>query len=184
MKACRFLPIGLFALALTSAAAHAASAEAKREDAKTTVERNEEKSPKGKRYSFEHELLPRATHGTQGGFFDEVQTGSTEKLRAAARKLVGDEFAEAVTVRVVPGASAVLISFPTPLGVPECFHALVIKAGEKYRYVTLERNSVLYGGDIKSMIGEWTEDGSHKTLGGRTYTDSEAFIAEVLGKTR
>lgn len=179
MKTLPFLRSVLVAVALLGGVA--ASAETKKEGARKAAA-PAEMSPKDKRYYFQHRLLARLTHKTEGGFFADLQTGSAERLKAAATDMVGAEFAEGLAVRVVPGASAVLITFPKPVAPPECYHALVIKDGKKYRYVTLEQSEDLFATGVKSVVGEWAEDGSHLNLGGRTFVESEAFIADVLKK--
>ena len=130
-------------------------------------------------YYFEHRLLPKWAHGTKGEFFSDLSKGTLDRILGAATDLVGKDFAQKLTVRALPGTAQVLISFQEPSEPPLCFFALVEKSGETYRYFTLEFTEDLLGDGTKSVYGEWDEQGGHRNLGPRKYSDAESFIADI-----
>ena len=101
-------------------------------------------------------------------------------MRTAAAKLIDEDFSKAIVAQTVSDGSAVLLSFPKPVEAPECYFVLVIKTEESFRYVTLEMTEDILDMGFKSVIGEWTAEGSHLNLGVRKYIDLESFLNEAL----
>jgi len=133
-------------------------------------------------YHFQHRLLPKLTHEFQGAFFEILQKGEYERLRVAASRTVNEEFAKAISIRIVD-SSNVLFIFPPPNETPECFFAYITKAKDGYRYLTLEKTLDIFpDAKIKGVVGEWTANGTHRThynLGPRNYDDVESFLSEM-----
>jgi len=141
----------------------------------------EEPSDGRKIYAFQHRLLPRWTHGSKGAFYRDLRAGKKERLIEAAEEFVGKEFAQGIVVRALPDAPQVLIEFPKPDRMPNCYFALVIEKESGFRYVTLELTAP---GDerVKTFVGEWTAEGAHLNFGPRDYTDSDSFLKEFAPK--
>ena len=141
----------------------------------------EEPTPHQKLYYFEHRLLPKWTHGTQGAFFEDLLAGSVERLQGAAREIVGPEFAGALAVAAVQAPAGVLLTFAAPAERGDCYFAFIAKVGEGYRFFTYEKAVSITGADIEACIGEWGEDGGHRNFGFSKETSREAFLAAVAG---
>lgn len=139
---------------------------------------DEQRALHNKKYNFQHRVLPKWTHGTNGAFYEDLRKGSSERLISAATEIVSKEFAQHLTVRRLPELQGVLITFQKPVEAPECYFVLIVKQGERYRYYTLEMGVDLFKTGVKSVIGEWVADGSHLNFGPRTYDDEASFIAD------
>jgi len=134
-------------------------------------------------YYFEHQLLPKWVHKSDGAFFEDLASGATGRLSAAATKIVGKPFADALHVRVIEKDRVVLLTFAKPGQPPECFYAALIKNGTTYRYLTLEADEDITGQGVKAFYCEWTSEGSHSDFGPRRYDDEASFLEE-LGKEK
>ncbi|HQF39738.1 MAG TPA: hypothetical protein PK322_11530 [Opitutaceae bacterium] len=141
----------------------------------------EEPTPHQKLYYFEHRLLPKWTHGTQGAFFEDLLAGKVERLQEAAREIVGPEFAAALTVEVVEAPAGVLVTFAAPAERGDCYFAFIAKVGEGYRFFTYEKAMSITGRDIEACIAEWGEDGGHRNFGFRSDKAREEFLKAVAG---
>lgn len=144
----------------------------------------EEPTAHQKLYYFEHRLLPKWAHRTQGAFFEDLRAGRVERLQEAARAIVGPEFAGALVVEAVPVPTGVLLTFAAPAERGDCYFAFVAKVGEGYRYFTYEKAMSITGQDIEACIGEWGEDGGHRNFGFRNEKAREVFlkaVADLLG---
>ena len=131
-------------------------------------------------YHLQHRLLPRWTFGSEGAFFADAAAGYLKQMRDVAAELIDEDFSKAIVAQTVSDGQAVLLSFPAPVEPPECYFVLVIRAGDSFRYVTLEMTEDILGMGSKSVVGEWTSEGSHRNLGPRKYIDLESFLKEVL----
>lgn len=130
-------------------------------------------------YAFEHRVLPRWTHQSSGVFFADLEKGSVDRMKEAATEMVSSEFAAALKVRNVLQPTGVIITFQHPPKPVACFFAFVTKSGEDHRYLTLEMTEDILGLGFKSVIGEWTPDGSHKNLGSFKFDSEEDFLREL-----
>ncbi|MCX6953519.1 MAG: hypothetical protein NTV51_15320 [Verrucomicrobia bacterium] len=133
-------------------------------------------------YHFEHRLLPKWTHQSNGAFFADLSSVGAAPLLAPATDIVSKEFAEKLAVRALPERSQVLVTFPKPTEIAHCYFAIIEKTGETFRYITLELTEDLFEDGTKAVVGEWTADGSHKNRGPRKYADAERFLAELAPK--
>lgn len=138
-----------------------------------------EPTPHQRVYYFEHTLLPKWTHHSNGVFFAHLSQNSLAPLLEAATEIVGAEFAQQLVVRVLPDANRILLTFQAPRDPPLCFFALVEKDGAAFRYLTLEKTEDFLGNGTKSVVGEWTADGRHLNQGPRLYDDEASFLAEL-----
>lgn len=132
-------------------------------------------------YYFEHQLIPHWIFQSKGAFFNDLLAGRTGRLITAAVDNVDEEFAKAMEVELVANQDAVLITFMEPVEPPECYRALVIRKGETFQYVTLEKTEDILQTGVKSVIGEWTAKGSHLNRGPQKYTGAHRFLISVLG---
>ena len=162
----------LLAAALLGAFAPAARAEEPAAPAK-------EPTTQQRIYFFEHQLLPKWTHHSQGAFFDDLHSGKTDALRQAATKIVDAAFAEKIAVRNSAIPEGVLISFAPPPEVPDCFFVFIAKTGESFRFYTFEKAEDIMGEGLKACIGGWSEDGSHLNFGFSKEETEEAFLKLV-----
>ena len=144
----------------------------------------EEPTPHQKLYYFEHRLLPKWAHRTQGDFFADLVAGRVERLQAVAREIVGPEYAAALTVETVAVPAGVLVLFAEPAERGDCYFAFIAKVGEGYRYFTYEKAMSITGEAIEACIGEWDEDVGHRNFGFRNTKALEVFlkaVGELLG---
>ncbi len=141
----------------------------------------EEPTPHQKLYYFEHRLLPKWAHRTQGAFFEDLRAGRVDRLQEAARAIVGPEYAGALVVEAVPVPTGVLLTFAAPAERGDCYFAFVAKVGEGYRYFTYEKAMSVTGEAIEACIGEWGEDGGHRNFGFRNDKAREEFLKAVAG---
>lgn len=138
-----------------------------------------EPSPQQRRYYFEHRLLPKWTHTTNGAFFTDLRGGSARRLVDAATEIVSPAYAAALTIKPLADENRVLISLAAPTDIAACFHVMIIRDGQTYRYLTLELTEDLLDNGTKSILGGWTADGGHLNFGARKYTDPESFVREA-----
>jgi hypothetical protein len=141
-----------------------------------------ESTPEQKRYLFEHMVLPRWTHEENAAFPAHLLAGRSEGLVAAARDIVGEEYAQGLRVRQLESPAGALILLPKPQAVPQCHAIAVITAGAGYRYFTLEMTEDYLGDGSKTCLCEWQKGGDepkHANFGPRPYDDVEKFLAEV-----
>lgn len=147
-----------------------------------------EPSLQQKIYYFQHMLLPRWTHESEGAFPADMEKGRVEGLRRVATEIIGREYAEGVRVKPLAQPTGALILFPKPERVTECYAVAVLRDEGGFRYFTLELAEEGLGEGIKTFLCEWTKksgDISHANLGGRPYTDEEHFVVElrqIMGK--
>lgn len=130
-------------------------------------------------YYFQHRLLPKWTHESNGMFFHDLMNGHFERLIAAAKNIVGEEFAKQIEVQKYAEAGGVLIRFPRPTVAPECFFVYIVKTESGFRFHTYEKTVDLYGSGDKGVVGEWSADGKHLNFGPRKYEDSDSFVSEL-----
>ncbi len=143
-------------------------------------EEAEEEDPIERRiYRFQHRLLPAWTHQKDSSFYEDLRAGRTQRLRDAAEKIIGKEYAAGLKVRAIKDAPMVLIEFPEPMEAPLCYFALIIKTEDGFRYMTLEKTFPHPKSNIKTVVGEW-KPGSHTNWGGREYTDADSFVKEFV----
>jgi hypothetical protein len=161
-----FLFVGLFSTALPSARA---------EDKATA----DEPTPHQRIYHFEHRLLPKWTHHTNGAFFEDIRSGTLERPRGAATEIVGEAFARQFAVRTSAEPAGVLITFAPPTETTECFFVFVAKNGDGFRYITFEKSEDILNEGLRTCVGEWTADGSHLNFGFLKEETEEAFLQRV-----
>ncbi|MBI2518500.1 MAG: hypothetical protein HYV95_16595 [Opitutae bacterium] len=149
-----------------------------------------EMTPQQRIYYFEHMLLPRWTHESEGAFPADMEKGNTSGLMRVAAEIAGREFADALQVRALPEPAGALIVFAKPTRVTECYAVAVLRDESGFRYFTLELAEEGIGEGIKSFLCEWTYKAgklAHANLGGRSYVDEARFAADlrlIMEKTR
>lgn len=131
-------------------------------------------------YYLQHKILPDWTFKSGGAFFRDLKNGAIERLQAAARDFVGEEFAQAVQLDAKTAEHAVLITFPPPEEMALCFAVAVVQRDGGYAYYTLELTEDIMNTGAKTVLGSWSEDGAHRNYGTRTYVDPAEFLQEVL----
>lgn len=141
------------------------------------VDSNEERERKI--YAFEHRVLSKWTHGSNGAFYADLASGHAEQLIKTANELLGTDFGSAIRIRVLKGPEAVLLTFPAPTKPPHCFFAAVVKTKDGFRYVTAEMTEDLMGEGLKAVLGEWTAEGSHRLLGFSKDSSEDWFVRRL-----
>ncbi len=117
-------------------------------------------------YYFEHRLLPKWTHQSEGAFYADLNAGALESLRDAATKIVDAGFAEKLVVHPSGEPKGVVIAFAPPAESPECFFVFITPAGDSFRYITAEKSADILNEGLKTCGGEWSVEGKHLTFGG------------------
>jgi len=132
-------------------------------------------------YLLEHRIIPDWTHNTDGEFFADLLAGNYERLRAAAAEVVSNEFAESITIEKTQESDGVLIKFPEPTGLIECYFAYVTtgKNVGTYLYFTYEKTEDEANRGVVGVIGGWSQDLDHIYYGPRTYSDADSFVFDV-----
>ncbi|MDX1537117.1 hypothetical protein [Arsukibacterium sp.] len=147
-------------------------------------EANQELPDSKKVYFFQHRLLPEWTFTSDGNFFNDLLQSDLTKLRAAATKIVSKDYAEMIKTEVVDNQAAVLITFPQPKNMADCFYILIVKKNDDFAFYTYEKTMSFEQNDpVKGIVGIWSKEGSHGNLGPRTYTSSSDFIQDVLSNS-
>ena len=140
----------------------------------------EEPTPHDRIYHFEHRLLPKWVHHTNGAFFEDIRSGTLERPREAATAIVSAEYAKQLAVRTSTEPAGVLITFTPPTGTAECFYVFVAKVGDSFRYITLEKSEDIRNEGFKTCVGEWTAEGGHLNFGFLKEETETAFLKRVV----
>lgn len=139
-------------------------------------------TPQQRVYYFQHRLLPRWTHESEGAFPNDLEKGNTAGLVRVATEMVGQEFAAALRIKTLTEPAGALIIFVKPTQVTECYASAVLRDEAGFRYFTLELAEDYMKQGIKTFLCEWTNKSgelSHANLGARSYTDEEHFVADL-----
>lgn len=132
-------------------------------------------------YFFQHQLLPEWTFTSNGNFFSDLIQGELTTLKSAATKIISKDYAERIKTEVVNNQSAVLITFPQPRGMTDCYYILIVKKNDDFAFYTYEKTMSFGQNDpVRGVVGMWSKEGSHGNLGPRTYTLASDFIQDVL----
>jgi hypothetical protein len=163
------IQISLFALLLTGAAICNAQ--------NTTAE--EKPSMHDSIYHFQHRLLPKWTHHSDGMFYKNLLNKKYDRFMKTASTIVGEKFANNINIQKRKDGSGILLEFPSPAESPECYFVFITKTDGDYRYFTYEKSDDLFNTGIKGVIGEWSHKGTHFNLGSHKFEDADSFIREI-----
>jgi len=130
-------------------------------------------------YYFQHRILSKWTHGSEGRFYQDLRNGDYRSMLETASEIVSVDFAINIRVQRLTEINGVLLVFPVPDEPPECFFILITRDGGDYRFFTYEITRDILGDGSKGVVGEWTADGQHRDLGPRPYEDAEQFIRDI-----
>lgn len=130
-------------------------------------------------YSFQHALLSVWTLHSNGRFYSEIIKSPEDSIRKAAKEVVGQKYADAMLVEVIEEPEGILVTFPSPKEVKECFYAFIIPVAGGSRYLLLEKTEDDFNLGFLSFLCEWTADGMHLNYGGKTYTNKTRFLADI-----
>lgn len=133
-------------------------------------------------YALHHKVIPGILFSDKGTLmFDDLFAGRTETFHTMVLSGMGSAYADGITISRdhQPAVDMVLISFPDPLVEPACFHAILVRQGSAFRYLTLESGGNTGGQGLITFLGEWTRDGKHMNYGPRAYRDMASFKNEV-----
>jgi hypothetical protein len=130
-------------------------------------------------YHFQHRILPRWTHGSDGKFYEDLLKGNNDRLMAAAKKIVSEEFSKKIKIQRIAESNSILLVFPAPVEPPECYFIIISKVKNEYRIYTYEKTHDITKAGYKGVIGKWTPEGDHHNLGARKYEDAEQFMKEI-----
>lgn len=133
-------------------------------------------------YVFQHRLLPDWTFSSDGSFFNDLQQGDLTELKMAATKLVSEDFAKAIKTEVFGSQDAVLITFPQPKNMADCYYILIVKNQNEFAFYTYEKTMSFGENDpVIGVVGTWSSEGRHGNLGPRNYSAASDFVKDVLG---
>jgi len=145
--------------------------------------KTEEVPTSKKVYFFQHNILPEWTFTTDGGFYADLLQGDLSHLRMAATEVISNDYANGISSEVLKDETSILIKFPKPKAMANCFYILIQKSKEGYNFYTYEKTMKFSDDDpVVGVVGRWSPEGSHANLGGRTYVKASDFVADVLGK--
>lgn len=145
---------------------------------------NDEMPTSKKIYFFQHKILPEWTFTTDGKFYADLLKGDLSHLKMAATEVISDDYANGISSEVIKDSGSILIKFPQPKAMANCFFVLITKTKDEFSFYTYEK-TMSFGGDdpVIGVVGSWSSEGSHGNLGGRTYSKASDFVSDVLGKT-
>jgi len=148
----------------------------------SSPEKTEEMPTSKKVYFFQHNILPEWTFTTSGEFFADLLQGDLTRLKMAATEVVSNDYANGISSEVIKGKNSVLLTFPKPKGITNCFFVLIQKSKEGFEFHTYEK-TMNFGDDdpVIGVVGRWSPEGDHSNLGGRTYTKASDFVTDILG---
>jgi len=131
-------------------------------------------------YYFQHKLLPRWTHQSDGQFYEDMRDGIPPQLLEAASKIVGKEFADSISIQALEETDGIFIHFAEPQEVPECYYVIILKSEEGFEFFTLEKALDFMNEGYISVVAMWTDDGSHLNLGSYKFSDAQTFKQHVI----
>ena len=141
-------------------------------------EKPRELSARDRTYLFQHRLIPEWTHRTGGAFFEDLSNGRNQQLLEAAAEIVSPEFSRGISIKPYPEAGGLLIAFPPPRGLAECYFIYVRRnpGKDSFSLFTYEKT---IGPGSGGVVAAWTADGTHANFGVRDYEDAESFVADM-----
>jgi len=138
-----------------------------------------EEKPTPDPYALHHRVFPNLLFKSEGKFFTTLHDGEFERLREIISENYGPAYSKAMRMKSVSLPDIVFISFAEPARAPLCYHVALIKKGETFLYLTLEKSEDILSTGVKSAFCGWTVDGSHVNYGARHYTSLAEFEEEV-----
>lgn len=136
-------------------------------------------------YFFQHKILPEWTFTTDGKFYEDLLKGDLSHLKMAATEVISSDYAQGISSKIIKDSDSVLIKFPQPKAMSNCFFVLILKNKGEFSFYTYER-TMNFGGDdpVIGVVGSWSSEGSHGNLGGRTYSNASDFVSDILGQNK
>ena len=151
------------------------------DDSKGVKDNIEEEAPVSKRiYYFQHKVISKWLFDSDGAFFFDMVNGSAGQFIEAASEIVNAEYANGIIIRPIPSRDAVLIKFPEPKSVPNCYYSILAKSGDTFSYHTYEKAMSFGGEDFVGVVGGWDSEGNHSNFGPRDYLSDDQFIMDIL----
>ena len=153
-----------------------------KQEVSSTTTQNEEVPTSKKVYFFQHKILPEWTFSTDGKFYEDLLKGDLSHLKLAATEVISNDYANGISSEII-NSDAILIKFPQPQAMANCFFVLITKAKGKFNFHTYEK-TIKFGSDdpVIGVVGSWSSEGNHGNLGGRTYSKASDFVSDVLRK--
>jgi hypothetical protein len=154
-----------------------------KEEVTSVTNQNGEVPISKKIYFFQHEILPEWTFTTDGKFYADLLKGDLAHLKMAATEIISNDYANGISSEVINDNGAILIKFPKPKAMTNCFFVLILKNKAEFSFYTYEK-TMNFGGDdpVIGVVGSWSPEGNHANLGGRTYSNSSDFVSDILRK--
>ena len=153
-----------------------------KQEVPSAITQNEEVPTSKKVYFFQHRILPEWTFSTGGKFYEDLLKGDLSHLKMTATEVISNDYANGISSEII-NSDAILIKFPQPQAMTNCFFILITKAKDEFNFYTYEK-TINFGSDdpVIGVVGNWSSDGSHGNLGGRTYSKASDFVSDVLRK--
>lgn len=130
-------------------------------------------------YALHHHVFPDLFFKTDGQFFASLHAGEFERLHQIIAEKYGQAYSKAMRMKSVSQPDIVFITFAEPARPPLCYHIALVRLGETYLYLTLEKSEDILSTGVKSAFCGWTADGNHLNYGARKYTSLNEFEEEV-----
>ncbi len=131
-----------------------------------------------KLYYVQHRLLPKWTHQSGGNFYADLAQGNVERMKTILTKILGEK-AAGIKCEFLPEPGLVLLSFPEPQDITDCYFAGIVKTADRFHYFTLEKTEDLTGDDDVACFCEWSPEGDHKNYGGRKDISRAGFLQAI-----
>jgi len=134
-------------------------------------------------YALHHMIIPGILFSETGSrFFNDLFTGNTAEFLRIVEGPLGKAYSDGLKIKAEhrPDFDLVLISFPEPVTEPLCRHAALVRKGDTFRYITLEKGNDIAGKGYRTFLCEWSADNTRKDYGPRKYDSLNDFKAELL----
>lgn len=132
-------------------------------------------------YYFQHKLIAKWVFESEGKFFFDLYNRQYEQLISAASDIISPDYAKEIVVTPIYDRNVVVIKFPEPSSMANCFYALIKKEEDTYSYYTYEKTMTFGNEPVVGVLGGWNSDGGHSNYGSRGYKTEAEFIKDVLG---
>jgi hypothetical protein len=107
-------------------------------------------------------------------------SGNVTRVKAAATEMISPEFAEGISVKPMSESNGVLITFPKPDNMPECYFVLIRQVDKKFMYITYEKTMDISNEGLIGAVCGWSSEGTHNNYGFQKYTDPDSFVSDAL----
>jgi hypothetical protein len=131
-------------------------------------------------YFFQHRLMPKWTHKSDGQFLSDLLNGDLSRLRLAAEQIVSVEYANNITVKYTGQSNSILLIFPKPTDFNRCYYVFLSKVDSIFHFITYEKTRDTRNQGFVGVVGSWKADTNHYNYGPRKYSDPDSFLDDAI----